>query len=432
MKKFLTAIFMCLVCCLVFLTGCGSKGFKDNPKTNDVVLDNGGYSVQKGDYIYFTNGFDEYTNASSSVTVGALYRAKVGDTNGYAQVDEDGYLQNAELITSRLVGYKYGGFYIFGDYIYYVTPITRVDNSGNSLKDHIELHRININGTDDNIIFESNNAVSDETTWKMTAVDGNVYFVMIDGDELVCVKANGKASTTTLAKGVSSFAIYTPQDYMANATLEDIQKYVYYSRASGEGDNFTGSALCRVALGQGKEYIVRTSVDQYKLIALTNKLYFTNSTNQVETIDGANKWAQVTPLDYSYDSIMVTEDYVVSLANTDLYCYDFNNDEVIVDTNVTTLLCVNYDNIYYIKDSELYHYNINQETSKMLLEDVTYSMDTESGMLVESTGTFITFLNKLTGSDGTERKFMARANVLNDNHIEYISVFADGMKPEEK
>ena len=131
MKKFLTAIFMCLVCCLVFLTGCGSKGFKDNPKTNDVVLDNGGYSVQKGDYIYFTNGFDEYTNASSSVTVGALYRAKVGDTNGYAQVDEDGYLQNAELITSRLVGYKYGGFYIFGDYIYYVTPITRVDNSGN-------------------------------------------------------------------------------------------------------------------------------------------------------------------------------------------------------------------------------------------------------------------------------------------------------------
>ena len=86
MKKF-TRILMCLLLCVFTfgLVACGRT--TDNfvyPNSSSETFGNGGMAVQKGDYLYFVNGFisaENQTEKNASYTVGALMIAKL-DSNG--------------------------------------------------------------------------------------------------------------------------------------------------------------------------------------------------------------------------------------------------------------------------------------------------------------------------------------------------------------
>ena len=127
MKKHLLSLVMALFMGFcVFLTGCGDKGLKNNPPLTATVSSNGGMSVVKGNYLYFVNGYVDETslgkkdNKNGDVTKGAIYRTKLD--NGEISKDKDGFLDNADCVVSKVVGFGNGGFFIIDDYIVYATP----------------------------------------------------------------------------------------------------------------------------------------------------------------------------------------------------------------------------------------------------------------------------------------------------------------------
>ena len=73
MKKITYVLVLMLISITMIFSGCGAKGFKNNPSASDLVIGNGGLVVQQGDYLYFANGKDSYNNAAKDMTKGGLY-----------------------------------------------------------------------------------------------------------------------------------------------------------------------------------------------------------------------------------------------------------------------------------------------------------------------------------------------------------------------
>ena len=143
------AFAMILVVTLCF-SACGGLGrFNDNPDANAVVYGNGGLAVQKGEYLYFVNGYINTadvgeTNNYGDIDQSAIYRVKLTggkvvetnveyDEDGNLKVDKTQAINDVDIIVPKVAGFEYSDLYIFGDYLYYTTPNNKKDNSGNIL-----------------------------------------------------------------------------------------------------------------------------------------------------------------------------------------------------------------------------------------------------------------------------------------------------------
>ncbi|MBR4745232.1 MAG: hypothetical protein IK070_00795 [Clostridia bacterium] len=282
MKRFFYVFTLIMLCCTFVLSACGKKGLDDNPATNAQVSGNGGFAVVKGDYLYYTNGYDEnytenYTSTSDnkfgSVTFGAIYRTKL--SNGEVQYNEDGTLKSSQVVVSKLVGYEKGGFYIFGDYIYYGTPLMEKETSGTLRSDLVSFCRTKIDGTDTKEKLYVSTSAIDREDWKMYSVDGNVYLVVVEDDKnIVSVEINskGKTSKKTLVENVTSYALYEG-NIDSNST-----KYVYFTKELSESA-YSGNQFGSVNFVSGIVENFRVSDTTYEVIALKNhKVYYSTST----------------------------------------------------------------------------------------------------------------------------------------------------------
>ena len=127
-NKILMMLFM-TVLVLGTLTGCNGIKLQDNPATNAPITSNGGLVTQKGDYLYYSNGYvstdslENGDNEYNKVNYSAIYRVKtVNSEFEYdVTVDKDENevktLKNVELVVPKVVSCENGDFYIFGDYI---------------------------------------------------------------------------------------------------------------------------------------------------------------------------------------------------------------------------------------------------------------------------------------------------------------------------
>ena len=109
------------------------------------VSSNGGFVVEKGDYIYFINGAEDYTasNKFGDVVKGALMRLSKSDLAAKKYAD-------AETVVPMLfVAQNFdAGIYIYGDYVYYASPTTEKDQDGNVQNDWISFKRAKLDGTE--------------------------------------------------------------------------------------------------------------------------------------------------------------------------------------------------------------------------------------------------------------------------------------------
>ena len=91
------------------------------------VTSNGGFAVQKGDYIYYINGKQTNTadNTFGKVQTGAIMRISEDDL-------EDRNYANAEIVVPEIAysGDTKAGIFIYGDYVYYSTPSTEKNSDG--------------------------------------------------------------------------------------------------------------------------------------------------------------------------------------------------------------------------------------------------------------------------------------------------------------
>ena len=122
----------------ISLASCGGDyydyaGVAYNDAKTVVAESNGGFVVEKGDYVYFINGSEVNTasNEFGEVTKGSLMRIKKTDLSG-AFANKTSLANKAETVVPMLfVAQNYNaGIYIYGDYVYYATPTTDKNMKG--------------------------------------------------------------------------------------------------------------------------------------------------------------------------------------------------------------------------------------------------------------------------------------------------------------
>ena len=386
MKKFITNLVLVICLCATLLCACGKSGLKDNPATDAQIYGNGGYAVVKGDYLYYTNGFvSDYTTSLSNykkdndfgkVTYGAIYRTKLDGSK--ISKDDNGFLTSTERVVPKVVGFDNGGFYIVGDYIYYGTPYMQKNADGKLQNDRVSFNRIKIDGTGNKEFYVSGEDVKD-IEWKVYNYNGNAYLVVVEDKKVTSVYFEGKKVVTKqLAKETTSVVL--------NDSTTPLNDFVYYTRAIGEdekGFSTSGNLLCRASFVSGTETAYEDS--QSKVLTYTvvgysnNKIYYTakNSIaylyaqNASESLNSnSNKPIQLSDTDYSnYYFIAGGNPYSVAALNSDkelVLITNINGAPVptAVASNISTVVGVRGDYVYYIDSSLLKRVNLTDRTTE--------------------------------------------------------------------
>ncbi len=187
------------------LSACGGKsGYQGEALTEGYVSDadvvgNGGFLVEKGDYVYFINGSEESTadNTYGDVVKGSLMRVSKTD------IAAGDYTKAQILVPSLLSSGDYeAGLYIFGDYVYYATPTNAKNNDGEIENSNLDFKRCRLQG--DKAPEQLFRTASNSTKYRFVEVEGKVYCLFEEDSKLKSYDvAAGK--TTVLVSGASSF-----------------------------------------------------------------------------------------------------------------------------------------------------------------------------------------------------------------------------------
>lgn len=109
------------------------------------VSSNGGFAVEKGNYVYYINGKQTNTadNTFGSVATGAIMRIAKSDlaARNYSKT---------QTVVPEIVhsGNTNGGLFIYGDYVYYSTPSAEKNSDGEIQNSHILFKRAKLDGTE--------------------------------------------------------------------------------------------------------------------------------------------------------------------------------------------------------------------------------------------------------------------------------------------
>lgn len=290
MKKRFAYFGLVLLICFSLLGGCGFQALTGGPAITDAVTGNGGMVVQKGDYLYFANGYvstddlSDGDNAYGDVDNSAIYRAKL--INGELSYDEDGNLLNTEIVVPKIAGFENTGIYIFDDYIYYATPNTNKGDEGTVNFELIDFCRAKLNGTDVTTLYKTD-TTSDDTAFSFYKINSTVYLVVYDGSKIVSVNTSNKTETT-ICEDVTSAVLPNVTEYNPeNNTINDSQTYVYYTRSAKDDEDINyGNVLAKASVTGGSEIVVmRDNNNTYTVENITtDALYYTK---KIETNDNA-------------------------------------------------------------------------------------------------------------------------------------------------
>lgn len=195
--------------------GCGDDTYKGDALTpgydsTATVSSNGGFAVEKGEYVYFINGSENYTanNVYGEVEKASLKRISKTEL-------KNGEFASAQtVVPSLFVAQNYdAGIFIYGDYVYYATPTTAKNVHGEVENTQLDFKRAKIDGTaaPEEYFFR---ATSNTTNYRFVQdANGNVYCLYEDATAKA-LKSYSVATgeTTTLVSGASSEFFFDKKD----------------------------------------------------------------------------------------------------------------------------------------------------------------------------------------------------------------------------
>lgn len=451
-----------MICFLAFsipLAGCGEKGLPNNPPLEARVISNGGMSVIKGDYLYFVNGYVDETkltkddNKAGKVTRGALYRTKLTDTYNDISKDKDGFLTNSDRVVSKIVGFSNGGFHIIDNHIYYATPYMKLNTDAVLQNNRVEFHRVNIDGTKDEVIFVTSGTLN---KWTISKVGDTPYLVVYENSKLVSVDAlTGK--TVGTVEDITSYSILEESEYNhAESRTAYTQTHVIYTRdysLSLDGNTNFSSVVCSYDIASGTTEVLERSLDKaYKLIHVTSdRVYYTyTSTGHPNAClykrDMTSSWTdglETRLTNRAYSS------YVFAGTGVDRIIANDDGDNAAtwlieggVDTPVKTLISsaktiigVFGDYAYYADENKLYRVNILDAGDGTIPEIEDVYEEGKSFLLTNAN--FIDFDNRriyVYAEYGEEKYYL---NYFEENFEEselrqrFVGVFEEADIPEE-
>ena len=205
---------------------------------NADVVNNGSLAVQQGKYLYYVNGMDSTSNISKPED-NYFGKASVKGSIMKSEIAEDGTLSNTAVVVPKMfyTGYTGGGIYIFGDWIYYVTPTTKTDNSGVVQVSYLEYYRTKTDGTE---------------TQQITMVEGSTVEYVFTDDALLYYTSNTlykvgytadkvDKDATVIAESVTDVLFNHASTYKkGQASIED---YVYYTQSYDSDSLLSGNKV---------------------------------------------------------------------------------------------------------------------------------------------------------------------------------------------
>lgn len=151
MKKLSKILVFCLAICLALgvFAACdkfgpvGTTEYKDSKVEN-----NGSLVVKQGGYLYYVNGMDATSNIAKP-SDNYFGKASVKGSIMKSEIKDDGSLGATQVVVPKMfyTSASNGGFYIYGEWIYYLSPSTKTDNVGNVLTSQLVAARTKIDGT---------------------------------------------------------------------------------------------------------------------------------------------------------------------------------------------------------------------------------------------------------------------------------------------
>lgn len=274
MGKKLTSILVLLLAALMALTACGNYNWSVSGDYSGEVKSNGGFVVEKGNYVYFINGT---ATAAADNTFGSVQKGSL------VRVNKD-MTGDPVIVVPRLMvaGDFTSGIYIYGDYVYYATPATSKGKDGKVQSSYLDLTRTKLDGS--GTPSEPFARLTTNTwTYRFMEKDGVVYAVYYDATakSIISVNTETKKSKTiaetitaaTFTKEASSNVIfYTMAVTSVSGTTESFNDVymVYCDGADIDDDNYEGIKVFSGA--KGKPYPFG---EIYTLITIQNDvLYF--------------------------------------------------------------------------------------------------------------------------------------------------------------
>ncbi len=183
------------------------------------VSSNGGFAVEKGDYIYFINGQEDYTasNVYGEVVKAALMRVSKADLAAGNFTDDT----VKTVVPSLFVAQNYdAGIYIYDDYVYYATPTTGKSTHGVVENTYLDFKRAKLDGSEGHMNSYYFRLSDNKSAYRFVqpGVDKNndgkkdVYCLYVESvtEESSTVKYlrsynTATGETTTLVKGASDY-----------------------------------------------------------------------------------------------------------------------------------------------------------------------------------------------------------------------------------
>ena len=441
----------------IVFAGCSPKGLTDNPATDATVTSNGGMTVVKGDYLYFINGYTDETvltkddNKYGKINHSAIYRTKL--VNGEIVKDEDGFLEtDPEVVVPKVAGFSNGGFYIIDDFIYYTTPYMNLDRDGVLQTDRVEFHRININGTDDKVIYTTASN-EDNLNWSLYKVGETVYLTTYVANTIIIVNTESKAVVAEIAN-CTSYAFLNEDLYKTGMVKDnELENYIYFTRAITAEDNlgvdYVGNLMCKVNITDGT--ISKVNLSESKQYTYTikyvnaDKIYYTKKDSKI----GGLELLYAKKLDKSWTSAV--EEKVTNVAYTEYFFCDFGDNLVVasssngtflveageskqVSTTQRTILAVENGYAYYVDSNKLYRFKLrgeavdgNVETKEVTNSDKTHTITNENYIDFDSSRIYV-----YADYESADDSINTYLNYINQKLEErFVGKFEDSHLPEK-
>lgn len=327
--------------------GCGEY-YDSTALSGDIsgeVSSNGGFVVEKGNYVYFINGVADYTdnNEYGKVEKGAIMRISKSDfkSHNYSNV------QTVVPMVTYSGNYD-TGLYIYGDTIYFATPSTDKNSDGVVQNQYLNFKSSKLDGTKttvSNYLQTSTNTVE----YRFVEVGGTVYLLYVANEDLAGTGTNvNNIRSVNTKTGKNTLLAYNVTSYVFDET--DVENpYVYYTMSV---TNYIGSDKASATESYNQVYRVKadeTQVREYDFSYITdpdeNDPVYVNCGEFV--FDGIGKISsaedritqfnfnygktgyEINHADYTYELVKYTDGvlYYTRTANSE-YLFKLNDTEI--------------------------------------------------------------------------------------------------------
>lgn len=282
-KKLLAVCSAAALCVSAFaMSGCDyTQESMGGPAATDKVSSQGGWVVEKGDYVYFINGKEieqtdddgntVYDNEFGDAVKGSLCRITKTDLKA-------GNYSKAKVIVPLIVaGQNYdAGIFIYGDYVYYATPSTAKNLQGVMESSAIEFKRSKLDGSEtmkDYFFRSTTNTIDfrfvevNNEVYCLHSADGNLYSYSVkDKEDVLLVKGIGDYMFNQV--DASDPYVYYTMSVTAYADQANSvsQSYNQVYRVRADADYSLKNGVL-TATGDGYSYTYSFDIDSLKEIA---------------------------------------------------------------------------------------------------------------------------------------------------------------------